>query len=360
VGSGGASATGGAGDTGGSGGASGSGVSGGDPGSGGGAATGGAGGEPGDGSAGAAGSSDASMVPADAPSGGGIQTVFIVLEENHDWSQVKSLPYLKHLQQIGAHSEQYYNPKKLHPSEPNYIWLEAGKNFCLALSTPCLNNDADPSASHLVKGATHLTKLLDGAGVSWRSYQEDIAAGTCPVKSGGGFVAKHDPFVFFDDVVGNPPSATNAYCIDHHRPFSDFGADLKAGTVARYNFITPNQDHDMHDGSPEAADTWLRDNIDPIVNPDHPSGNHNAAIYGHAALIVVWDEGASGSDGPIGMLIVSPFAKPGYAETAPAMPYRYTHSSMLLTMQKIFGVAQNPIEDAKNAQDLAEFFTTFP
>jgi hypothetical protein len=286
---------------------------------------------------------------------GNIKNVFIVLEENHNWSQVNTLTYLTHLQQIGAHSEQYWNPKGLHPSEPNYIWLEAAKNFCLSGTNPCSTNDADPT-TNLVKGAMHLTKLLDAAGVSWMSYQEDMTAGTCPISSGGGYQAKHNPFVFFDDVVGDPPSKTNAYCISHHKPFTQFLPDLKAGNVARYNFITPNQAHDMHDGTPQAADTWLQMNIDPIINATSP--NHNATIYAHSALFVTWDEG-TGGDGPIGMIVASPFAKVGYKDTKGA-DYYYTHSSMVLSLQKIFGVTATAIGDAANAKDLSDLFTAFP
>jgi hypothetical protein len=280
----------------------------------------------------------------------GIQYVFMVLEENNNWSAVKNLPYLTHLTQIGAHSEQYYNPPGLHPSEPNYIWLEAGGNHGLT-------SDNDPSSSNLVKGAAHLTKLLDAAGVSWMSYQEDITAGTCPIASRGAYAAKHDPFIFFDDVSGNPPSSTNVYCANHHKPFSQFRADLKAGTVARYNFITPNLNDDMHDGTPAEGDDWLKANIDPIINSASP--DHNAAIYAHSVLIVTWDEGEPG-DGPIGMIIVSPFAKVGYVDTTSPTGYFYTHSSMVLTMQKIFGVAATPLGGAAGARDLSAFFTAFP
>jgi len=300
-------------------------------------------------------SPDAKPIVVSDGGSGNIKNVFIVLEENHSWSQVNTLPYVTHLQQIGAHSEQYWGPKGNHPSEPNYIWLEAAKNFCLSNASPCSTNDDDPT-TNLVKGAMHLTKLLDAAGVSWMSYQENMTAGQCPISSGGGFQAKHDPFVFFDDVVGSPPSKTNAYCIAHHKPFSQFLPDLKAGNVARYNFITPNQDHDMHDGTPAAADAWLQMNIDPIINPLSP--NHNAPLYAHSALIVTWDEG-SGGDGPIGMLVASPFAKVGYKDTKGA-DYYYTHSSMVLTMQKIFGVAGTPIADAATAKDLGDMFTAFP
>jgi hypothetical protein len=281
---------------------------------------------------------------------GGIQTVFLVLEENHDWSAIKALPYVQHLLQIGAHSEQYYNPKGLHPSEPNYLWIEGGSNFGRT-------NDDDP-AINLVKGARHLSAMLDAAGISWTSYQESIPAGACPVASAGRYAAKHNPFVFFDDVVGAPPSPTSAHCIAHHKPFSQFLADLQAGQVARYNFITPNLDHDMHDGSPEAADAWLQANIDPIVNEQSPF--HNPALYARSVLIVTFDEGTGRSDGPIGLIVVSPFARAGFQDTTAPTPYFYTHSSLLLTLQEVFGVAGTPLADAAGARDLSALFTTFP
>src|SRR5438034_8379608 len=31
--------------------------------------------------------------------------------------------------QTSAHAEQYFNPPGNHPSQPNYLWLEAGTNF---------------------------------------------------------------------------------------------------------------------------------------------------------------------------------------------------------------------------------------
>src|SRR5450631_1856480 len=72
------------------------------------------------------------------------RTVFVILMENHEWSQIKgsaSAPYINNtLLPMGAHAEQYYNPPNLHPSEPNYIWLEAGTNFGIL-------NDNDPTSN---------------------------------------------------------------------------------------------------------------------------------------------------------------------------------------------------------------------
>jgi hypothetical protein len=62
------------------------------------------------------------------------------------------------------------NNPHIHPSEPNYLWAEAGTNFGVL-------NDNDPFQ---VPGGTnqdtnqHLTGLLQRAGRTWKSYQEDI------------------------------------------------------------------------------------------------------------------------------------------------------------------------------------------
>src|ERR1700687_2798036 len=71
-----------------------------------------------------------------APTGSALnanRTVFIVVLENHNWSAIQNSPSAPYTTQellpIAAHAEQYFNPPRLHPSEPNYIWMEAGTNF---------------------------------------------------------------------------------------------------------------------------------------------------------------------------------------------------------------------------------------
>ena len=66
---------------------------------------------------------------------------------------------------------------------------------------------------------------LERAGKSWRSYQEDIPIGVCPIQSAGLYGAKHNPMVFFQDVSGSPPSPSNAGCMQNVRPLS-FGGGI--------------------------------------------------------------------------------------------------------------------------------------
>lgn len=278
---------------------------------------------------------------------GAIKTVFLIVMENHDWSQVKgsaSAPYINHtLLALGAHAEQYKNPPALHPSEPNYLWLEAGSS--LGVTT-----DLDPAVNHQSTTA-HLATQLNAAGVSWRSYQEGISGTVCPLTGTGNYRTKHDPFVFFDDLTGGR-DPHDAACIAHNRPFDELARDLEAGTVARYNFLTPDLCDDGHDKCGPAqdqvrqTDDWLAAHIPGILA--------SATYRDGGAVFITWDEGNGHSDGPIGMIVLSPHAKAGYENSVP-----YTHSSTLRTVQEVFGVAPF-LGDAARATDLSDLFDAFP
>src|SRR5437867_8486995 len=280
-----------------------------------------------------------------------IRTVFLILMENHNWSSIKdspSAPYInRRLLPIASHAEQYYNPPNLHPSLPNYLWLEAGTNFNIS-------NDNLPSQNHQ-STTSHLVNMLEAAGVSWKTYQEDEGSGAfdgtyCPSGNDGNWYdVNHNPFVYFNDITSN---ATR--CIQHVRPYSEFLTDLVDNTVPRYNFIVPDLCHDMHENISCSqsnrilfGDTWLSTEVPKILA--------SQAYLNNGALFITWDEGASG-DGPIGMIVLSPKAKGGgYSNTI-----AYDHSSTLRTLQEIFNVTTPMLRGAANATDLRDLFVSFP
>jgi hypothetical protein len=278
---------------------------------------------------------------------GGIQTVFFIVMENHNWAEVKnspSAPYLNGtLLPMASHAEQYFNPPHVHPSEPNYLWLEAGTDFGIA-------DDAPPSVNHQPTTA-HLVTLLAEAGISWTSYQEDISGTVCPLVATDLYDPKHNPMVFFDDVTrtNDPQSAS---CIAHVRPYGELAAQLASGSVARYNFIIPNLCNDMHDSCAplndpiQQGDTWLAAEVPKILG--------SPAYANRGALFIVWDEGSS-ADGPIGMIVLSPQAKGGGYSNA----IHYSHSSTLRTLEEIFGVTPL-LGDAATATDMTDLFVSFP
>src|SRR4029079_438597 len=115
-------------------------------------------------------------------------TVFVIVMENRDWSQIKgdnSAPYISDvLLPMASHAEQYYNPPGMHPSEPNYIWLEAGSNLGI-------EDDGSPDANHRSE-TNHLVTLLNNKGISWKAYQEGISGNVCPLQGTGRYVPRHN------------------------------------------------------------------------------------------------------------------------------------------------------------------------
>lgn len=228
-----------------------------------------------------------------------LQTVFVIVMENHNWSSIKnspSAPYINNtLLPMGAHAENYVNVPGIHPSEPNYLWLEAGTNFGVT-------NDNNPSSNHQ-STTQHLVTQLQAAGITWKSYQEGISGTTCPLTATGLYAPKHNPMIYFDDVT-NTNSSSSQNCIQHVRPYTELSADLQNNSVARYNFITPNLCNDMHNATGCATsdqvangDTWLSTEVPKILA--------SQAYQNNGVLLITWDE-SEGGDFPIGMIVLSP------------------------------------------------------
>jgi hypothetical protein len=285
-----------------------------------------------------------------------IKTVFIIMMENENWSNItadSSATYINGtLVPNSGIALQYYTPPGNHPSEPNYIWLEAGSNLDIT-------TDDEPATNHQ-STTSHLVTQLSTAGIPWKAYVENIPMpGTCPLVDTGLFVTRHTPMLFFDDITNtNSPNAPT--CIADIVPYTNLATDLASNTVARYNFITPNLCDDMHSDilvgvdcanidEIENGDEWLSTNVPPILA--------SSAYQDGGLLLILWDEGTlSLSDGPIGAIVMSPFLKSkGYSNSI-----HYTHSSTLKTVEEIFSVPL--LRDAATATttDLSDFFTAFP
>jgi phosphatidylinositol-3-phosphatase len=233
------------------------------------------------------------------------------------------------------------------PSEPHYVWMEAGTN---AFTDHTFTSDADASGSNSTKDTAHLVTQLDAAHIGWTSYQEGMTAGTCPIASIGSafYAAKHDPFVFYQDVAGSPPSGSNSLCAAHHKPYSDFVADLMAGALPPFVFITPDLCHDMHGDANcptgtnatmniAAGDMWLSTELPRIL--DYATA-HDGVVY------IIWDEGSTNQTIPF--LALGPHVKAGSAATP------FTHSSQLRSIEEQLGVPVLP-----RVQTAADFSSMF-
>jgi phosphatidylinositol-3-phosphatase len=338
--------------------------------------------------------------PAEA---GQIQTVFVIAMENHNWTQPSTLtspqqimgnpaaPYINHLVTPGnpdaaqvSYASNYLNAGPgIHPSEPNYIWSEAGSNRGIF-------NDNDPFPNNVQTTPNSLSNYLQKTGQTWRSYQEDTDVNltnnqpvpksqyTVPLSSFSGtftsgtntyngsnqynYAAKHDPQVFFTSTNGgNNPTNTNPLAAKY-APLQQLQTDLTNNTVAQYNWITPDQYNDMHSNltggftyhgvtyTGDQASVAQGDNFLSMIVPEIEASQ---AYKNNGAIILWWDESEGGDTSAytIPEIIISPDAKGG----AYTNNILYTHSSDLLTMQEIFNVG-SCLLDACSATDLSDLF----
>ncbi|HYS59088.1 MAG TPA: alkaline phosphatase family protein [Gemmatimonadales bacterium] len=260
--------------------------------------------------------------------------VFIVLEENNDYSSVtsSSMPYLTGLAAQYGLATQYY--ANTHPSIGNYLDMTSGT---------VLTNDDSYSGSPF--NVPNVFRSLIAAGKSWKGYAEDLpSTGFVDYTQieVGQFASRHFPPIYYTDVHDNPAQAQNLV------PFTQFATDLANGTLPNYSFIVPNLCNDAHDCSLNTADSWLQQNIDPLVRSAFFQQNN-------CLLIITFDEAGgdnTNGGGRVYWVAVSPTrSKRGYVSTT-----LYQHQSTLRLMLKGLGVTSFP-SDAATAPDMSEFFT---
>jgi phosphatidylinositol-3-phosphatase len=366
-----------------------------------------------------------------------IGPVFVIALENHNWTQPSSpfsgslqqiyqnpaAPYINSLVTPGNPNAQYVSyasnyhqnvspvtGNTSHPSEPNYVWSEAGTDFGIT-------NDNQPYGAGGTNQNTtqHLSGLLQAQGKTWKSYQEgiDLVAGsgsinqpgsnsltntvaspgnyTVPLTNFSGtstnytnqyngshqynYAAKHNPQVFFTDTNGGNNGANTNPLASHYAPMEQLSSDLTSNTYGQYNFITPDQYNDMHTalnggfnypaaGGMQTGDRAQIAQGDNFLSIVVPMIMASSAFQNQNATIIIWNDETEGDTASTLMgytgteIVISKLAK-GNAYNSTNF---YTHSSDLKSMQELYGVggssATGFLGDAANATDLADLFQT--
>jgi hypothetical protein len=254
--------------------------------------------------------------------------VFLVVEENHSYSQVignSAMPYLNGLASKYGLATQYY--ANAHPSIGNYFMLTAGQIETI-----------DDSFSGTISDDNIVRELVK-ANKTWRSFAESLPQAGYLGGDVYPYLKRHNPVAYFSDVIGTS-QASNVV------PFSRFSSDLGSGNLPDFSMIIPNALNDAHDGSLATADQWLSANIDPLIKS---SGFQNGGL-----LIIVFDESVSSDmshgGGHVAMLVVGPKVKSGHQSTT-----FFQHESTLRLVLSTLGVNSFP-GIAAAAPDMGEFF----
>lgn len=271
--------------------------------------------------------------------------VWIITEENHSYESIvgnPQMPYYNQLIEKYALATQFYSNQ--HSSLPALMWLVAG--------APVEANNNTNSCDH--KDDNVVRELLK-QGYTWKTYQENMPYPGFQGVYGGAdrtYYRRHNPLVDFSDVC--PGTGQEKHSV----PFSQLATDIAQGTTPNYAYITPNADEDAHNGTLQAADHWLQDNLPAILAlPEFAPG-------GDGILFIVWDEGtlstdnrcsatdSSGCGGRTANLVIGPQVKTGYQSTV-----TYHNEAVLKTVCAAMGLSPCP-GAAQDADPMADVFKT--
>ena len=286
-----------------------------------------------------------------------VEHVFIVVEENQDFSCVIGNPAMSFLNGLAnkyAVAASYY--ANSHPSISNYFVLTTGQAIYKGRTGDYRTEPVD---------VDNVIRELKQNGKTWRAYVEGVPG---PGYTGGNiastsYVKRHNPLAYFERDILSDERVNLA-------PFSQFSGDLAQNRLANYSFFVPNLFDDGHSikgsnghnqGSARCADAsalkqtddWLKDIFSPLLA---------AKVFEDSGLLVITYDEASHDDasdgaghwggGRVATILVSSKVKPAYRSIT-----LYHHESTLRLTLEALGLDEDHWPGgAKNAPSMADFF----
>jgi hypothetical protein len=248
------------------------------------------------------------------------QHIVVVVFENKEFDFVVNnyhMAYFNKLAKSYTLLTQYY--AVTHPSLPNYLAMLGGDTFGINFDcTSCSVNDSS------------LPDQIEASGRTWKAYEEDMPSPCFTGASAGNYAVKHDPFIYF------MPIRLDAKRCNNIVPFTQLSADLAAGALPNFIFVTPNLCNDAHDCQIDVTDKWLQG----FMNQIQPALDQSGRPY---LLVLTWDEGQgnhsccglpASAGGRVATILVSPQAKSGFQDDTP-----YSHYSLLKTIESAWGLS---------------------
>jgi hypothetical protein len=247
--------------------------------------------------------------------------IFIMMFENHGWSQIEHNPYWEAVQEQGIVLTDFY--ALTHPSQPNYVAQLGGDTF------NC-NSDAPTNVS----ASPNLVDLLEAKSITWKSYQEDYTpkpGGDCdPAEQQNSlYYRKHNPFMSYDNVRNNKKRCQNIV------PASQLDKDLAANALPQFSYYTPNIKNDAHDTDLFYAGKYLQGWLKKYMAM--PNFVRNTMV------IITFDEDEYLESNHVSCFLLGPYIKhPNTTEGT-----KYDHYSITRTIEDNWNLGTMNRKDAK-------------
>jgi hypothetical protein len=270
--------------------------------------------------------------PASALPASGTSHVVVIVMENKEAGDVVGAPgstYVTALARRYAIAARSYAIR--HPSLPNYLALTSG-------STQGISSDC--TGCHVA--ARNIVDQVEAASLSWRAYMEDLPAPCSHMAQAGNYAKKHDPFMYYDDVAGNPRRCRNVV------GFGRLASDLRRGALPAYSFISPNLCNDTHDCDVSTGDRFLAGLVPRVLREIGP----------HGFVVLTWDEGTSDEGccadahgGRITTIVAGPDVRRHARSARPV-----DHYGVLRTIEDAFGLQPLGGAARRRSGNLADLF----
>jgi hypothetical protein len=252
--------------------------------------------------------------------------VIVVVLENQEMASVLAKgPFEETLSDNYAFFNQSY--AICHPSEPNYLAMTSGR------AVGRCGTDA-----YRVLPVANVGDLLEAHHFTWRTYVESMPH-PCDVNNSYPYAVKHNPFVFYKDIVQN-----TTRCDQHVVDFNAWNSSVANGTIPNYAYLVPNLLNDGHDTTIRYADHWLKGWLTPLLSK---------AWFQHTAVFLTYDEGLLNT----GFTQANQTFTGGHIFTAVISPYtpnegnfstNVTHYNQLSTIEWLFGLGSLHAHDNPN------------
>jgi phosphatidylinositol-3-phosphatase len=267
---------------------------------------------------------------ANARSKGPAAHVILIVEENQSFSTVyhNQMPWLSALGDKYGIATNYFSDKK--GSLLDYLWLSSGS------SEPSFGCDGNRCTHTITDG--NIFRELNKAAMSWNVYADSLPYSGFMGMSAGNYAKRHDPALWYSDVVNNPAQQRNVV------PFTQFPVDFAARNLPSYSIIVPNLQDDAHNGTPAMADQWLKTNIGPLLNSQYFQAEQNSVMF------ITFDNGYQDQQGQVFTAVVGQSVIPGVKVNTP-----FRHENTLRTIMQLLGLKNYPGASA-TAAPMNEFF----
>lgn len=285
--------------------------------------------------------------------------IFVIVEENHGYNQIignPAAPAINRLAKTYGLATNYTGVAD--PSAPNYVALIGGNSYGIA--------DDNSYYTHTINHPSVVNQLED-AGLTWKGYFQSIPyagfRGTCYPSHCNGvpdsdvlYASKHNGFPYFAYIQQHPAE------LEKMVPINTLQTDLNAGTVPNFDFIVPDQCHDMHGSPPFCIDSATpRSYMDnALVGIGDAYANNlvqeitGSSIWskGTNAIVITWDEG-NNAHSRIPAIVITNHGPRGLKDNT-----SYNHYSLLLTIEKAFGLGCLQHTCDSNVQPMVPLFAT--